>query len=76
MLVSVTDTGVEMTPEMVAERIFEPFFTTKKVGKGTGIGLAQVYGFVSASGGFIPVESAIGVGTTFRLYLPCCAEPN
>ena len=42
MLVSVTDTGVGMTPEMVAERIFEPFFTTKKVGKGTGIGLAQV----------------------------------
>jgi two-component system cell cycle sensor histidine kinase/response regulator CckA len=71
-VVSVTDTGVGMTPETV-ERIFELFFTTKEVGKGTGLGLAQVYGFVSAAGDFIRVESAIGVRTTFRIYLPGCA---
>ncbi len=73
MLVSVTDSGVGMAPE-TKNRIFEPFFTTKELGKGTGLGLAQVYGFVSASRGFIRVESTLGVGTTFRLYLPCCAE--
>jgi PAS domain S-box-containing protein len=73
VLVSVTDSGVGMAPE-TKNRIFEPFFTTKELGKGTGLGLAQVYGFVSAAHGFIRVESTLGAGTTFRLYLPCCAE--
>ncbi len=70
---SVADTGCGMSPEVQA-RIFEPFFTTKPVGKGTGLGLASVYGIAEEHGGWVEVQSQPGVGSEFRLYLPACTE--
>ncbi|MBC6981264.1 PAS domain-containing sensor histidine kinase [Caulobacter sp. 17J80-11] len=72
--VSVSDDGAGMAPE-VAAHAFEPFFTTKEVGKGSGLGLAQVYGFARQSGGGAEIRSAPGQGTTVSLYLPAAEAP-
>ena len=74
ILISVSDTGVGMTDE-VAKRAFEPFFTTKEPGKGSGLGLSQVYGFVQQSGGFVSLTSRVGCGTELLIYLPPSSKP-
>ncbi len=75
LVVAVSDTGVGIDKENL-ERVFEPFFTTKEKGKGTGLGLAMVYGVVKNHRGFVRVYSEVGVGSTFRVYLPVSGEPE
>jgi len=69
VMIGVADTGTGMSPEVMA-RVLEPFFTTKGPGKGTGLGLAMVYGFAAQSGGALRLESTVGVGTTVQIILP------
>jgi two-component system, cell cycle sensor histidine kinase and response regulator CckA len=69
VLVEVEDTGSGIAPEII-DKIFDPFYTTKDIGKGTGLGLSTVYGIVKQTGGFIYVESELGKGTIFRIFLP------
>lgn len=75
VVLRVGDTGMGMSPETM-DKIYDPFFTTKEVGKGTGLGLATVIGIVKGHGGFLSLQSEVGVGTTFRVYLPASGESS
>jgi two-component system cell cycle sensor histidine kinase/response regulator CckA len=74
-VLEVVDQGIGIAPHDVG-RVFEPFFTTKEVGRGTGLGLATVEGIVSQSKGFIQIESSVGRGATFRIFLPLYPVPS
>jgi signal transduction histidine kinase/CheY-like chemotaxis protein len=69
VMIAVSDSGAGMTPAVLA-RAFDPFFTTKEAGKGSGLGLSQVYGFAKTAGGYAKIYSELGIGTTVKLYLP------
>jgi signal transduction histidine kinase len=71
VVITVTDTGSGIPPEVI-HRIFDPFFTTKAIGQGTGLGLSAVLGIVKSHGGFVDVQSTIGQGSQFQIYLPAC----
>lgn len=73
VVIAVEDTGCGITPENMS-RILEPFFTTKDVGQGTGLGLATVYGIIRQTGGYLSIDSTVGKGTTFSIYLPRLSE--
>ncbi|ACA16665.1 response regulator receiver sensor hybrid histidine kinase [Methylobacterium sp. 4-46] len=75
VMVAVCDTGSGIPPAVLA-RVFEPFFTTKEVGKGSGLGLAQVYGFAKQSGGGVRIDTRVGEGTSVKVYLPRAALPG
>ncbi len=69
VLIDVADTGIGIPPENL-QRIFEPFFSTKEIGSGTGLGLSTVYGIVKQTGGFVFVDSELGKGASFSIFLP------
>jgi CheY-like chemotaxis protein len=75
VVLAITDAGSGIDPETLS-KIFEPFFTTKSASRGTGLGLATVYGIVKQHQGFVVVDSEVGHGTTFRVYLPATSEPT
>jgi PAS domain S-box-containing protein len=75
VLVAVSDSGTGMAPELI-EKVFQPFFTTKAAGKGSGLGLSMVYGFIKQSGGHIQVYSEVGHGTSIKMYLPRRMRPG
>jgi PAS domain S-box-containing protein len=72
VMVGVSDTGTGIPPEVI-DKIFDPFFTTKEAGKGTGLGLSTVVGIVKGHGGFVTLQSKVGIGTTFQVYFPAMA---